>query len=251
MKIIRIMISICFTFLPISTALAQMNTMAVTPEGGKVAQDPSLIAAASQSSTHLDQSNEDHLARIFDFKGEVKILKRNAQDWVPAQKEMIIEAGDQILTGKDAYMDVVYDAHFLNISRIEAQTKAEFRTIEPTDLHLEDGMIFNALDGLMGQKYQVSTPTAVAAVRGTTFDVGFDMDTKITTAFVFPDQSPHVGEIAFESLNNQGSSQVLIEGQKIEEGSPITSIPEPELAKGQDNLNQLTGNEQVATLRAE
>jgi len=109
----------------------------------------------------------DHKAQVFELEGEVRILKAGSDDWKKAEKKMVLEAGDQILTGKDSHLDVAYDAGFLNIARIEEKTKAEFRSIEPTDLHMEDGTIFSALEGLEGERYQISTPTAVAGVRGT------------------------------------------------------------------------------------
>ncbi|MBI3316707.1 MAG: hypothetical protein HYZ85_01710 [Candidatus Omnitrophica bacterium] len=112
----------------------------------------------------------DHQAVIFEVKGDVRLLKNGDGEWKKAEKGLLLEAGDQILTGEKSSLEFAYDEFFLNIVRIDEKTKAEFRSIEPTDLYMEDGTIFSALDGLgEAGKYQISTPTAVAAVRGTEF----------------------------------------------------------------------------------
>lgn len=171
----------------------------------------------------------DHRAEIFNLQGHVKILKAGVAE--VAQKGMIVEMGDQIITGEDSYVEVVYDEHFLNIARIDANTKAEFRNIEPTDLHLEDGSVFSALDGLkQGSQYSVSTPTAVAAVRGTHFDVMFDSNTGVTDAAVIPDQKEHISQLEITPLLEGGAAgePVLIqEGQQVDVqgGEPLN--PEP------------------------
>ena len=117
----------------------------------------------------------DHRAQIFNFKGDVRSLKKGLDQWTMIQKGQGIEAGDQILTGKASTLDIAYDRYYLNIARIDENTRAEFISIEPTVVRLEDGTIFSVLDALKpGSKYEIATPTAVAAVRGTHFVTSFD-----------------------------------------------------------------------------
>ena len=151
-----------------------------------------------------DNGLRDHLAKVFNFDGDVRVLKHGSSQWMKVQKDMLLETGDQILTAKKSSIEIAYDPYFLNIARIEQNTKAEFRSIEPTDLHLEDGTIFSALDGLAGNNYQISTPTAVAGVRGTTFDVSFDAPTGAIEANVYPDASGHIGEIFLDPVGQGG-----------------------------------------------
>lgn len=154
-------------FFPISFSFAQMA-------GEQSVRKPSDLkqllpeSGALLNNAKIQDEMKDHHAFVFGFEGNVRILKRNADEWAPAEKGQLLEEGDQILTLGGSHLDVAYDNSFLNIARIEADTKAEFRSIEPTDLHMEDGTIFSALGGLAkGSQYQVSTPTAVAGVRGT------------------------------------------------------------------------------------
>ncbi len=200
----------------------------------------------------------DHRAKVFEFEGDVRILKAGADEWMPAEKEMVLEAGDQILTGKGSFVDIVYDDHFLNVARIDAETKAEFRSIEPTELHLEDGKIFSALDGLApGDGYRISTPTAVAGVRGTTFDVMHNAQTKLDIINVYPDSTPHLGEVFVEPA--EGKALSITEGEGFSEGK-VGEIPEKDLETAQDfretietsfDTDRQEGFEVLKTLRPE
>lgn len=143
-----------------------------------VTQLPAAASSAPSSETK---------AKIVSLEGTVKILKKNAETWQAAQENQPIDEGDQILTGQNSSADIAYDNYLLNISHLKENTKAEIRSIDPTDIYLEDGSIFSALDGLSGKGgYQIATPTAVAAVRGTHFDVGYDQSSKKFTAASLP-----------------------------------------------------------------
>lgn len=198
--------------IPKAQTSAAANTAQITNAG-----------VAGSSIKNLSSSLEDHLAEVFNLQGDVRILKKESEEWLPAQKEMIIEQGYQILTGKESFVEIAYDQHFLNIARIEENTKAEFRSIEPTDLLLEDGAIFNALDGL-GKRghYQIATPTAVAGVQGTTFDVIFSAATKLLQVNCFFDESDSLGKVKVEI---GGAVRELSEGQGLANKEVVAISP--------------------------
>lgn len=173
-----------------------------------------------------DRGLNDHKAQIFETEGEVSVLKKDSEIWQKAVKGMVLEEGDKIVTGAASHVDIAYDHFFLNIVRIKEKTKGEFRSIEPTQLFLEDGTIFSALDGLAGQTYQISTPTAVAGVRGTTFDVGYDAQTGNLETHVFPDQSSHIGKIAL--TGEDGKEFQIVEGQGFSDGV-VGEIPQEKM----------------------
>ncbi len=205
-----------FFALPIVSSQAQVDGLHEQP--GKavplsMAQGSDRLLAQGDKASQTDEMN-DHKAEVFRVEGDVKILKHASDEWIAAEKGMILEVGDQVLTGKDSFLEVVYDSHFLNIARIEEKTKAEFRHIEPTDLHLStDGAIFSALDGLKpGSQYQVSTATAVASVRGTHFAVEVQGGSFSQIA-VIPDTKSH--ESAVELLSDDGKSMSVPEGQQL------------------------------------
>lgn len=141
--------------------------------------------AASTGEDTQQKSLVDHQAHVFNLQGDVRILKSGSNQWLPLTRQFTLEPGDEIRTGNDAFVEIYYDAFFLNIARIGSDTLAEFRAIEPTDLFLSDGRIFSALDGLpRGSTYEVATPTSVAGVRGTSFLREFDIDSFRDTTLV-------------------------------------------------------------------
>lgn len=161
----------------------------------------------------ISDDNGDHLAKVFEFKGDVRILKKTSDEWKLVEKGMIVGVGDQVLTGKDSHLDISYDNYYLNVARIEQNTKAEFLNIEPTIVRLEDGAIFNALDGLnKDESYQIATPTAVAAVRGTYFPVSFDAESGLLQVAVLDQKDAAVEhKIELTQILADGS-----EGAKLE-----------------------------------
>jgi hypothetical protein len=199
-----------FPFLPTSV-WAQEASMAAAPAMKAVNEAPMPQSLSSKVSAKADAGLQDHKAILFDIAGDVRILKSDAEEWVAAAKDMILEEGDQVLTGKDGHADIAYDNNFLNIARIEKNTKAEFRSIEPTDVYMEDGTVFSALDGLGGGKYQVSTPTAVAGVRGTHLDVRV-AGGELSHVAVLQDQKPYESHV---EVTLDGEPFVVAEGQQL------------------------------------
>ncbi len=159
---------------------------------------------------------DDHQAVVVSISGTARILKRDSEEWQPIEKGMLVATGDQVVTEQGSFVDIAYDEKFKNIARIEEKTKAEFRSIEPTDLYLEDGTIFNALDGLSpGSTYQVSTATAVAAVRGTRFDVSYMASTREFNVTTLPvPEDGHESRVVVQSILPEGNLSSEVEVQE-------------------------------------
>lgn len=120
-------------------------------------------------------SAEDHRAEVFQLEGDSRILKKDSEDWTRVKQGMSVEKGDKIYTGEGAFILIHLDAYYLNFVRIDENTQAEFRSIEPADIFLSDGSLFSQLDGLAKDSvYAIATPTAVSGVRGTSFLRRFD-----------------------------------------------------------------------------
>jgi hypothetical protein len=128
----------------------------------KISSDPELI-----------ESFTDHTAIVFSIEGDVQILRASFPSWQPLRMGDAIGEGDQIKTGLKAKAGLHYDLSYLNFIELDENTLAEFKSIEPTQLLLIDGLILNVLNGLPKQSsYEVSGPAAVASVRGTIFSAG-------------------------------------------------------------------------------
>lgn len=152
---------------------------------------PSLIAATlvSDDTTNVDLSNftesghggsdtdsmTDQKAKVFNVEGSVEIRRAGSNQWTNLQESDVINEGDKIRTSTSSSADIYYDEYLLNFVRIEPESEITFTAIEPTRIDLNEGGIFNNLDGLIsGTEYEVATPTSVAAVRGTRFMREFD-----------------------------------------------------------------------------
>lgn len=140
-----------------------------------------LIAVASpaalcetKSTSEIEKSIYDHRAQVFSIEGEAKILKK-AGNWMTLEIGHWVEEGDQILTGVGALVQIHFDESYWNILCLNENTQAEFRSIEPTDIFLSEGTVFNQLEGLVQDSvYILATPIAVTGVRGTRFLRRFD-----------------------------------------------------------------------------
>ncbi len=159
----------------------------------------------------------DKKARVFEVSGNVKVTKKGSADWKKLRANTWIEEGDTVLTEKGGKASVAFDAKYLNVTHIPENTRAIFRSIEPLDLFIEDGTVFNMFDGLTpNSQWKVSTPTAVAAVRGTYFVVRFTAANGdiFTATFNVPDDG-HESKVELKDVQS-GSAVDIPEGKEVD-----------------------------------
>ncbi|MBI3307462.1 MAG: FecR domain-containing protein [Candidatus Omnitrophica bacterium] len=248
-------------FIRIPTGLSQHA--GVNPPVAEPAKNVQTAAAdSSQGETTQEKSLLDHKAVIFNVSGEALILRKGDSAWKPLAKSEVITEGDQVKTGKDSFIEISYDEFYMNIARIGANTIAEFRSIEPTDIYISNGGIFNDLEGLTkGSTYEVATPTSVAGVRGTEFLRAYDAQTGMDTTIcdrgavdVFPLTAE--GEIVREArVQVEGGKALEMNAQVIAEKNfdsmkPVEMTPEHhqimgEMVEAKENLTRFVGDPQV------
>ena len=123
-------------------------------------------------------------ARITFIKGKVEVQRQGSQTPVPAMMKMTVYPGDMISTddGSEAELKLsdgsilkLKDQGRLEIERMERQKKP-LTTIN--SFRLAAGKILGSIRKLSSQesKFTVSTPTAVAGIRGTVFGVFVEGD---------------------------------------------------------------------------
>ncbi len=198
-----------------------------------------------------EKSLQDHQAVVLDSNSqENRFLKKGSDHWQILKKDQIIEAGDQIITGANGFVVIRYDAMSKNIVKIDKKSKAEFRSIEPTDLHLEDGSLFNILDGLGGVEYQISTPTAVAAVRGTHLPVSYDASTGAFYAAVLDENDSLLHKVEITDLDIEGTQKTIVldEGMQVETADSEQNILEPESITPEKQMEFETEKSEVLDL---
>ncbi len=125
-------------------------------------------------------------------KGKVQILKDGKGS--DAKVGAKIYEGESVVTVTDARAKIVMsDRNVLNISPETTLKIAKYENdaasgAKNVELNLEKGKVRSNVEQTYDgekSKFQIKTPTAVAGVRGTQFQMGFDVKTQSTTIVTF------------------------------------------------------------------
>lgn len=82
----------------------------------------------------------------------------------------LLAVDDEVETGEGGTADLAFDKDWSNVTRIEEKSRMQIREVFPTRLYLEKGALYAKLKSLPKDSvFQVETPTAIAAVRGTEY----------------------------------------------------------------------------------
>ena len=119
------------------------------------------------------------LAVTTEAKGTVEVQRGGRGAWQPLVQKLAVKVGDNVRTGKNSQVEFVYadGTRFklmpesqLTVSRASYNSALKS---EDSDLHLTQGKVFVRIMKSLtpSSSFQVDTPTAVAAVRGTIFSV--------------------------------------------------------------------------------
>ena len=144
-------------------------------------------------------------ATLVDFEGEVSIQKQDEEIWLPVEVDIPLEEGDRIKTGKDGHVEILMDDGSMvkleeNSEITIRELAADYQTKSITSsLFLWFGRVLSNVTKFTNKtsRFQVSTPTLVAGVRGTEFIVE-TTDSELTEVGVFD------GEVAVGGLDKEG-----------------------------------------------
>lgn len=177
-----------------------------------------------------DGSEQDGMAKVYELQGKALITPKGSPEERVLKVGDEIRVGDAVYTEKGASLSISFDSRKQNAVRIPAETKATFTSIEPTDIKLDDGSIFNVVNGLAaGSTWKITTPSAVAAVRGTVFLVRYEAaNGQMFAATVDVPDDGKTSAIEIQSLDGGGTADIA-EGREIlmKEGE----TPSPEMVK--------------------
>lgn len=177
------------------------------------------------------ESDKDEKAMVYEVEGEVLITKKGSPTEKKLKVDDEIEAGDSVYTKKGASISISFDDEKLNTVKIPADSEAIFTSIEPTTIELKDGSIFNAFDGLAeGSTWKIVTPVAVAAVRGTQFEVEYSAS------------SGEFSTATYDDTNESKSSAVEIQSPMGGEALRIIEGKEMSFKRGQTMTQKLVKN---------
>jgi len=129
-----------------------------------------LFLAASLAAPALAQ-DEAFTGKVFTAKGVVEYQKAGTNDWLSIKAPYNIEAGDKVRTGPGSKAEVY--VKYGSKVRLEPGTTFLLDKVSKEDntMTVLVGKMQAWMRKLVNRKFTVRTPTAVCAVRGTTFEV--------------------------------------------------------------------------------
>ncbi|NWJ43696.1 FecR domain-containing protein [Marine Group I thaumarchaeote] len=165
-------------------------------------------------------ANVKVVAAISTLKGLVMVKPAGSRKYIPAYKGQMLKNGEWIKTKNGVFVAII----FLDGSNIKIQQQTEIQissyrmTAKDLKINLEmsKGQAWsNVADQGAGGEFTITTPTAVASVKGTEFDLEYDIEKGETTLIVFAGEVEFAGELgkilagAMTSSKDGGAVQKL------------------------------------------
>jgi hypothetical protein len=136
-----------------------------------------ILAAAAVCAIVFSVSAEN-VAKITTFEGNVSVLKKGAADWRDAKPGSPLEVGDQVYTREESFAEIRYSIG--TVLRMDEKSKVTIEESSEKTVRTKSaiGSVWVNMRKLVstGKQFEVSTPTAVAAIRGTVFDFSYTPD---------------------------------------------------------------------------
>ena len=165
-------------------------------------------------------ANAKVVAAISTLKGPVMVKPVGSRKYIPAYKGQMLKSGEWLKTTDGVFVAIV----FLDGSNIKIQQKTEVKISSyrmtakdlKTNLIMSKGQAWsNVAEQGTGGEFTITTPTAVASVKGTEFDLEYDSEKGETTLIVLAGEVTFAGELgeilagAMESSKDGGSVSKL------------------------------------------
>ena len=180
---------------------------------------------------------------IVAVRGRVLITDAQGNERTAKNTETVA-IGETIETGPGGFLDLTLDYRGKNITRIEGDTKAVVRSVNPGRIEIVDGGVFAKLRAIpKGSEFQIETPVAMAAVRGSAYRTRH-LTGEGTSVYNYSSSNVYVyakdadGKAVGEpvTLNNQEKTEVKKEGDAPQEPELMTT---GEKSSGFDDLTKL------------
>ena len=165
-------------------------------------------------------ANAKVVAAISTLKGLVMVKPSGSRKYIPAYKGQMLKNGEWLKTKDGVFVAIV----FLDGSNIKIQQQTEVKITSyrmtakelKTNLEMSKGQAWSdvASQGAGGE-FKITTPTAVASVKGTEFDLEYDIENGETTLIVLEGSVEFAGELgtilagAMESSKDGGTTAKL------------------------------------------
>ena len=173
------------------------------------------------------------VAAISTLKGAVMIKPFGSRKYIPAYKGQMLKSGEWLKTKDGVFVAIV----FLDGSNIKIQQETEVKISSyrmtakelKTNLEMSKGQAWsNVADQGPGGQFTIETPTAVASVKGTEFDLAYDLENDETTLIVLAGEVEFAGELGTILAGAMESSK---------DGGPSVAISDEEIPSWQKNTD--------------
>ncbi len=115
---------------------------------------------------------------VVSFEGDVKVLAPGEKEAVSPKKDMVLEKGTKITTGKGGYLEMTFDESGDNILKVEEETEVVIKIDGVDKVELVNGELFALIQNLgEGEEFRVKTPCATCGARGTAWKTMTDGQT--------------------------------------------------------------------------
>ena len=160
-------------------------------------------------------ANAKVVAAISTMKGLVMVKPVGSRKYIPAYKGQMLKNGEWLKTKDGVFVAIV----FLDGSNIKIQQQTEVKITSyrmtakdlKTTLDMSKGQAWsNVADQGAGGEFTITTPTAVASVKGTEFDLEFDEDSGESILTVMSGEvsfSNEIGEIIAGAMEAASASK--------------------------------------------
>lgn len=200
-----------------------------------------IAAAAAVTAVALVMNSEDayRVIKVFEIEGSAVVTRENTGE-LDAYEGMNLESGDVLSVGADSYMRISLDGDkyiLLDSGTVLELIASGSAKDSRTAVNLKEGTILNEITNALSanSSYEVNTPKATMAVRGTSFKV-----TVVKTddgGYVTDIDTIH-GEVLVRLYDESGNfkdAEAL-----ITEGNRVTILTDPNEETG--NAPELDGN---------
>ena len=177
------------------------------------------------------------VAAIASLKGDVKIRETDSSKYSSAYKGQMIQNGNWIKTGDNVFLSIIFlDGTNVKIhqkTEIEIKSSRLTATELNTNMYIAEGEAWSTVNEQGNGDFKIETPTAVASVKGTEFDINYNFNTSSTILKVIS------GEVEF---GNDDIGKILanaMEGSEINKDTKEPTkykISQEDIPKWKDNI---------------
>ena len=155
----------------------------------------------------------EYSCEVMTLNGQAEVLKADGSTQALKQGDLLA-IGDTVLVGDASFVDVAYDKEWNNVTRFWAGSKVRIKSVFPTGIEMSKGDVFARLAKLPAKStFEIETPTAVAAVRGSAYRT-------VTDGATTDVYNLHDSEVEVHSKNADGQMMedkvILKENEKTE-----------------------------------